>query len=224
LNREVAVKKQLAIFGILSLASGCMGGAGNACGGCISSKIQEEVEKQTGVDLESQEDFSDYKLTDKDLEKMLKDLPVVAKDFKEMDDLVNSTPEPGQPIASFGASQALLDKLETMGWKPPQKFFVVYGLTMTAYAYLQLQEGLLSEGPGDMGEAIASMEQMLDDPNIPEPQKREIRKQIKEMEKAQKEMKSQASEIEDDPQMKQAIAVVKRHRDDIEKTVEKMSK
>ena len=74
-----------------------------------------------------------------------------------------------------------------------------------------------SEVPGDLGEAKFQMEQMLKDPNIPPAQKREIRKQIKEMDQRMAEYEEQMQELENNEVLQHNIKVVKRHRKELDR-------
>ncbi len=209
--------KKIAVISLVAAMAGCVGGMGSACGGCISSTIEQEVEKRTGVDLGSGdvEDLEDYKLTDADVKKFIRDFPKLQKEFKDIDETMHG-PMGSTPMGGMAANQKLNSKLRSMGWNPPEKFFVVAGSITQAYFYI-VASGGLDEAMGDYGEQVKQMEQMLDNPNIPPAQKKQMREQMKEMEKAQKEHEKQMKQMRDDEVFQHNLKVVKPHKKELDK-------
>lgn len=214
--------KRIAIFGMIAAISGCVGGVGSACGGCVSSKIEEEVEKKTGSGGTQEMDPENYRLTDRDVKKLARDLPRIADEFEELGRIAASAPtQPGKMFAGLVGSEKLNARLKAMGWNPPEKFFVVYAQTLQAYAFIGLDE-ITSEIPGDLGDAKAQMEEMLKNPNIPPGQKKEIRKQIKEMERQMAEYEREMKELKSNEVLQHNIKVVRRHQKELEKAFESL--
>ncbi|MEO0248268.1 MAG: lipoprotein [candidate division WOR-3 bacterium] len=221
------MKKYFLIIVSLVMVAGCIGGMGQGCGGCISSVVQKEIEKQTGVELGggmSEEEIRNYRLSDSDVEKYIKDYPKIAEKYEEFGKSVDRTPAgPMKGVTIMAGSEKMLADLRVMGWNPPEKFFAVHYAVWTGIAYNSMKVGM-EEMPGDLGEARKQMEEMLNDPNIPPDQKAEIRKGLKEMEGAQDEMKKQLREIEKgNPEIEHNAKVVERHMDDLMEMFEKIS-
>lgn len=220
------MKKYFLIIVTMAMVAGCIGGMGQGCGGCISSVVQKEIEKQTGVDLGggmSQEEIEQYRLTDADVEKYIKDFPKLAKDFEELSESIEKTP--GSPLKHFTAmagSEKMMAELRAMGWNPPERFFAVHYAIWTGVAYNSMKTAM-EEMPGDLGDAKKQMEEMLNNPNIPPQQKQEIRKSMKEMDRAQEQMREQMKELEKNTQIKHNAKVVEEHMDDLERMLERMN-
>ena len=219
------MKRNFLIIGILATVAGCVGGVGQGCGACVSSVVQKEIEKQTGVDLGgemSQEEFENYRLTDADVEKYIRDFPKLAKDFEELSETIERTP--GKPLKGFTAmtgSKKMMAELRAMGWNPPEKFFAVHYAIWTAMAYNSMQVAM-REVPEGMEEYGKQMEELLNNPNIPPEQKRQIRESLKEMERAQEQAREQMRELERNTEIKHNARVVERHMDELTKMLEKM--
>ncbi len=220
------MKKYFLIIGTLAMVAGCIGGMGRGCGGCISTAVQKEIEKQTGVELGggmSQEEMEKYRLTDADVEKYIKDFPKIAKDFEELGESIEKTP--GKPLKGFTAlagSEKMKAELRAMGWNPPEKFFAVHYAIWTGVAYNSMKTAM-EEMPGDLGEAKKQMEEMLNNPNIPPQQKEEIRKSMREMDRAQEQMREQMRELEENAEVKHNARVVEKHMDDLEEMFDKLN-
>ncbi|MEO0191317.1 MAG: hypothetical protein ABIM46_00895 [candidate division WOR-3 bacterium] len=209
------MKKYLFIAGIMAMMAGCIGGLGRGCGACV----QRQIEKQTGVNLGTgmtQEEMENYRLTDADVEKYIKDFPRLAREFEELSETVERTPtKPLKGFTALAGSEKMLAELRAMGWNPPEKFFAVHYAVMTGIAYNALKAGM-EEVPGDLGEYKRQMEEMLNTPNIPPEQKRQIRESLREMEQAHKRMEEQMRELERG-EIKHNARVVERHMDELQK-------
>ncbi|MGC8894258.1 MAG: hypothetical protein ACP5QG_05360 [candidate division WOR-3 bacterium] len=219
------MKKYLLIIGTMVMVSGCIGGMGQGCGGCISSTVKKEIEKQTGLDLGgemSHEEMEKYRLTDADVEKYIRDFPKLAKDFKELGESIEKTPgKPMKGLATLVGSEKMMAELRAMGWNPPEKFFAVHYAIMMSTSYNAMKAGM-EELPGDLGESKKQMEQLLNDPNIPPDQKRQIRESLKEMDKVQEQMNEQIKELEKNTEIRHNAGVVERHMDDLERMFNKL--
>jgi len=222
---EANMKKHFLIIGTLAMVAGCVGGMGQGCGGCISTAVQKEIEKQTGVDLGgemSQEEIENYRLTDADVEKYIKDFPKLADEFEELGESIEKTPgKPLKGLTAMTGSEKMMAELRAMGWNPPEKFFAVHYAVWMGIAYNSMQAAM-EEVPGDLGESKKQMEEMLNNPNIPPEQKRQIRESIKEMDRAQEQMKEQMKELEKNGEVKHNAKVVERHMDDLTEMFDKL--
>ena len=159
-------------------------------GGCGSSKVEETAESESF-------DAAGYKLTDEDVEKLIRDLPELSEDLKKLGFTVEHTPtDIGKYFAAQAGAKALLAKLRAKGWNPPEKFFAVLSRTAQAYLALKLTSAMETQR--------AQMERMLKDPNVPEAVKGQIRKELKQVEGMQGEMDED-------------VKVVKRHLNELEK-------
>lgn len=110
----------------------------------------------------SREELLDYRLTDHDVEKYIRDLPKVAEDMKGIAQLGERGPlgVPGGLLKARG----LLNELRELGWEPPERFFAVQYAITTAMVYASAQEG--------RGE----LKRALENPELPP----EARKQLEE--------------------------------------------
>lgn len=215
------MKKYFLVIGTLAMIAGCIGGMGRGCGGCISSTVQKEIEKQTGVDLGgkmSQEEIENYRLTDADVEKYIKDFPKLAEDFEELGEFIEKTPgEPIKGLTAMTGSEKMMAELRAMGWNPPEKFFAVNYAIWTAIGYNSMKAAM-EKMPEGMTGFKKQMEEMLNNPNIPSQQKQEIRKNLREMERAQEQIK----ELEKNKELEHNAKVVERHMDDLKKMFDKL--
>ncbi len=220
------MKKYFLIIGTMAMVAGCIGGMSRGCGGCVPSVVQKEIEKQTGVDLGggmSQEEIEQYRLTDADVEKYLKDFPKLAKDFEELSESIEKTPgKPLKGLTAMAGSEKMMAELRAMGWNPPERFFAVHYAICTGVAYNSMKTAM-EEMPGGLGEAKKQMEEMLNNPNIPPQQKEEIRKSMREMDRAQNEMREQMEELEKNTQIKHNARVVEKHMDDLERMLDRLN-
>ncbi len=187
----------------LTLASlaGCMGGIFSSCGGCFGlHPMREHWTQEKAKELNPEE----YRLTDSDVRKLIRDLPEVAEDLRKLGLAIDAAPTTlGKGLAQFTRSKALLAKLRAKGWDPPEKFFLALSKALVALQYLKMKE---------LYEAQAKeMEKLLKDPRLPEAQKELLRQQIEEMEKPRG---MEGESLEDD------IRVVKRHQEELMKAFE----
>jgi hypothetical protein len=222
---EDTMKKYLMIVGTLAAVAGCVGGLGRGCGGCISSVVQKEIEKQTSVDLGgkmSEEEIENYRLTDADVEKYIEDFPKLAKDFKELGETIEKTPgESLKGLALMTGSEKIKAGLRAMGWNPPEKFFAVHRAIWMTISYNNMRRAT-EDVSGHIEENKKEMEEMLNDPNIPAEQKRQIRESLKEMESSHEQLQKHMRELEKSGELEHNAMVVERHMDELNRMLEKL--
>ena len=194
----MSIRKTLAVAFVVSLA-GCMGGVTSACGGCFPFRFMGHHRAREVHEYDF--DARDYRLTDRDVEKLVRDLPEVAGDLRKLGFVVSRTPtDLGRALAAHAGAKALMGKLRAKGWNPPEKFFAVLVQTIAAFQLLAFEEALKAQ----QGE----LEALLDNPQLSEKEKERLREQLR-------AMGSSTSEL--DETTKHNLEVVRRHRRELER-------
>ncbi len=105
----MSIRKTLAVAFVVSLA-GCMGGVTSACGGCFPFRFMGHHRAREVHEHDF--DARDYRLTDRDVEKLARDLPEVAGDLRKLGFVVSRTPtDLGRALAEARFSELRLERL-----------------------------------------------------------------------------------------------------------------
>jgi hypothetical protein len=167
----------LVLLSVVFLTTGC-GGKGDETSGETSSE----------KNIEKQEEVENLYLTEKEVKAFIKAYPVFVKitekkkediePLADKEDLIS-----GMKITSeFNEYAEEIDAaLKDYGFTL-ESFSAAYGKIMAAYAY-----GQMAGAAGEM------MKKMLENPNVPEEQKEEIRKSMKEAEESEEMQASKAN-------------------------------
>jgi len=156
--------------------------------GCKGDKKAKEAgETSTEKKIEEKVDAEDLLLTEKEVKAFLEALPVFVKITKQKEKEVRPLAEKEnllnemRIVGEFKEYKEEIDEaLKEYGFTL-ESFASAYGKVMSAFVYGQMDKAL--EGAGE------SVKKMLDNPLIPEAEKEEIRKSLKETEESE-EMKA----------------------------------
>ncbi len=129
-----AVKRALALFFLISPVFTVVLG----CSGC-QQRLREmftgvEPERLKGV--ETQSVIDSFELSDEDVRKFIRDMPVLREEFEEVAEF-GTGPWNNDPFMPVLMNDSLEDRLKSLGWDPPERFFLAMNKIKEVYPYLQ---------------------------------------------------------------------------------------
>lgn len=190
----------LILIGIAIYGLGCCGAVDKAKE--MADEVEETVETATEISKEMEElrgEDGEFELTQRRLDKFMKEFPIFKKVMEEKADKVEQSKDDFKKgIKSLSEFSDINKDLKDAGMDNPAEFYLTMTEVSAAMFYLSF-ESSMKEAEAQMKKQIEEMKKQLEDPDTPEQQKEVLREAIegmKESEETEREIPDMLTEDE----------------------------